>query len=79
MAACENLSKTYQIVMKFSGFLSLYEDRSAIDFRPQRSICLAVRGPKVGQFSRCYRHFLFNNLRASCFQNGEDVQKWNIP
>ena len=30
--ACENLSNYYAIVMKFSGYLFLYEDTSAIDF-----------------------------------------------
>ena len=32
--ACENLSIYYPIVMKFSGYLFLYEDTSAIDFEP---------------------------------------------
>jgi len=46
--ACENLSKYYTIVMKYPGYLLLYEDTSAIDFGPDRSIRLAVHGPKVG-------------------------------
>ena len=36
--ACENLSNYYPIIMKFSGYLLLYEDTSAIDFGPNRSI-----------------------------------------
>jgi len=47
--ACENLSKNYPIGMKFSGYLPLYEDAaSAIDFGPDRSICLAGHVPIVG-------------------------------
>ena len=46
--ACENLSECYPIVMKFSGYLLLYEDTSAIDFRPDRSIPLAEHAHKVG-------------------------------
>ena len=46
--ACENLSNYYPIVMKFSGYLLLYEDTSAIDFGPNRSIPLAAHAPKVG-------------------------------
>jgi len=38
--ACKNLSKYYPIVMKFSGYLILYEDTGAIR--------LAEHGPKVG-------------------------------
>ena len=34
--------------MKFSGYLPLYEDTSTIDFGPDRSIHLAVHGPRVG-------------------------------
>jgi len=45
--ACENLSKDYSIVMIFSGYLPFYEETSAIDFGPNRSIRLAVHGPKV--------------------------------
>jgi len=44
--ACENLSNP--IVMKFSGYLLLYEDTSAFDFGPERSIPLAGHAPKVG-------------------------------
>ena len=46
--ACENLSKYYPIVMKFSGYLPLYKDTSAIDFGPDRLITLAGQVPKVG-------------------------------
>ena len=46
--ACENLNNYYQIVMKFSGYLLLYEDTSAIDFGPDRLIPLAGHAPKVG-------------------------------
>jgi len=46
--ACENLSKYYPIIMKFSGYLLLYEDTSAIDFGPNRVIPLAGHAPKVG-------------------------------
>jgi len=46
--ACENLGNYYQIVMKFSGYLLLYEDTSAIDFGPDRLIPLAGHAPKVG-------------------------------
>ena len=46
--ACGNLSKHYSIVMKFTGYPPLNEHTSAIDFGPDRSIRLAVIGPKVG-------------------------------
>ena len=46
--ASENLSNNYPIIMKFSGYLLLYEDTSAIDFRPNRVILLAGHAPKVG-------------------------------
>ena len=46
--ACENLSNYHPIVMKFSGYLLLYEDTSAIDFGPDWSNLLAGYGPKVG-------------------------------
>ena len=46
--ACENLYSHYPIVMKFSGYLLLYEDTSAIDFGPDRLIPLAGHAPKVG-------------------------------
>jgi len=45
--ACENLSK-YPIVMKFSGYLPLFKDTSAIDFGPDLLNLLAGHGPKVG-------------------------------
>jgi len=35
--ASKNLSNYYPIVMKFSGYLPLYEDTSAIDFEPDWS------------------------------------------
>jgi len=47
--ACENLGYYHQIVLKFSGYLLLYEDTSAIDFGPDRLIPLAGHAPKVGQ------------------------------
>jgi len=41
--ACENLSNYYQIVMKFSGYLLLYKDTSAIDFSPIREpVCKII-------------------------------------
>jgi len=46
--ACENLGIYYQIVMKFSGYLLLYEDTSAIDFGLDQLIPLAGHAPKVG-------------------------------
>ena len=46
--ACENLSNYYPIVMKFSGYLFLYEDTNAIDFGPNRYIPLAGHALKVG-------------------------------
>ena len=48
--ACENLSNYYQIVMKFSGYLLLYENTSAIDFGPDRLIPLAGHAPKVEHY-----------------------------
>jgi len=45
--ACKNLSNYYPIVMKFPGYLPLYEDTSAIEFGPDRSIPLAGHAPKV--------------------------------
>ena len=45
---CENLSKNYPIVMKFSGYLQLYKDTSAIDFGHDWSNLVAGHGPKVG-------------------------------
>jgi len=46
--ACENLSNYYPIVMKFSGYLLLWEDTSAIDFGSDRCIPLAGHALKVG-------------------------------
>jgi len=46
--ACENLGNYFSIVMKFSGYLLLQEDTSAIDFGPDRLIRLAGHAPKVG-------------------------------
>jgi len=46
--ACENLSNYYPVIMKFSGYLLLYENTSAIDFGPNRSIPLAGHARKVG-------------------------------
>ena len=45
--ACENLSKYYPIVMKFSGYLPFYKDTKTIDFGPDWSNLLAGHGPKV--------------------------------
>jgi len=45
--ACENLSNYYPIVMKFSGYLLLYEYTSVIDFGPNRPTPLAGHAPKV--------------------------------
>ena len=45
--ACENLSNYYPIVLKFSGYLLLYEDTNAIGFGPNRLIPLAGHAPKV--------------------------------
>ena len=45
--ACENLSNYYPIIMKFSEYLLLYEDTSAIDFGPNRVIPLGGHAPKV--------------------------------
>jgi len=46
--AFENLSNYCSIVMKFSGYLFLYENTSAIDFGLDRSIPSAGHAPKVG-------------------------------
>jgi len=45
---CENFSKYYPIVMKFSGYLPLKKDTNAIDFGPDWSNLLAGLGPEVG-------------------------------
>ena len=34
--ACENLSNYSPIVMKFSGYLPLHKETSALDFGPDR-------------------------------------------
>jgi len=44
----DKLSKYFPIVMNFSGYLPLYEDTSAIDFKPDRSIRSSGHPPKVG-------------------------------
>jgi len=46
--ACEILSDYYPIIMKFSSYLLLERDTSAIDFGPNRSIPLAGHAPEVG-------------------------------
>ena len=46
--ACKNLSNYHPIVMKFSGYLLLYEDTSAIHFRLDPLIPLAGHAPKMG-------------------------------
>ena len=46
--ACENFSNYHPIIMKFSGYLLVYEGTSAIDFGPNRVIPLAGHAPKVG-------------------------------
>jgi len=74
--------------MKFSGYLPLHEDTSAIDFTPSRSIRLVGHGPKVGhnvldfaseykwdKFSVLSVFNLFDNLVAWCSRNETDVQK----
>jgi len=62
--------------MKFSGYLPLYKDTSAIDFGPDWSNLLAGHGPKGGhnelhcwsvrEWNRnaqgCYRYVSLNNL-----------------
>jgi len=74
--ACENLSKYYPIVRKFSGYLPLYEDTSAVNFGSDWSNGLAEHGPKVGHnklhcsrvcewkinFQGCYHYVFLNNL-----------------
>jgi len=45
---CENLSRYYPMVMKFSGYLPLYEDASAIDFGPDRSTRWVGHALQVG-------------------------------
>ena len=47
--ACENLSNYYPIVMKFSGYLLLYEDTSAVDFGPDLLIPFAGHAPNGGR------------------------------
>ena len=43
-AACENLSKYYPIAMRFSGYLSFYEDTSAVDFETnQKDLILSSK------------------------------------
>ena len=44
--ACETLSNYHPIIMKFSGYLLLHENTSAIDFGPDRSIALVGDAPK---------------------------------
>jgi len=46
--ACEILSDYYLINTKFSGYLLLQGDTSAIDFGPNRLIPLAGHVPQVG-------------------------------
>jgi len=48
--ACEILSNYYPIIMKFSGYLLLSWDTSAIGFRPNRSTPLVGHAPKVGHY-----------------------------
>ena len=74
--ACENLSNYYPIIMKFSGYIPLYKDTSAIDLESDWSNLLAGHGPKVGHnelhcWSVCewdrnaqgsYRYVSLNNL-----------------
>ena len=59
---CQNLSNYYLIVMKFSGYLLLYEDMSAIDFGPDRLIPLAGHAPNRGtdmEVLACFRPVFF--------------------
>ena len=74
--ACENLTKHYPIVMKFSWYLPLYKDTSASDFGHDWSNLLTGHGPKVGHnefdcwsvcksdrnAQGCYRYVSLDNL-----------------
>ena len=91
--ACENRNRYIPIVTKFSGYLPLYEDTSAIDFGPDRSICLAVHGSKVGHneldcssvckkdrtFTGCYRYVLFNNWVLPIPKIGQLSESGTLP
>jgi len=71
--------------MKFSGYLPLYKDTSAIDFGPDWSNLLAGHGPKVGhnELHSCsvcewdmnsqgyYRYVSFNNLVIVVLKMGQ--------
>jgi len=79
--------------MKFSGYLLLYEESSAIDFGPDRSIPVVGPAPKVGQneldcssvcewdknFQRCYRFVLFINLGLAVPKMGQMSKSGTFP
>jgi len=90
--AGENLSKNYPIALKFSGYLPLYEDTSAIDLGPNRSVRLAVHGLKkghneldcasvyVGQYlTGCYSYVFFNNLVLAVPKMGQLSKNGTFP
>jgi len=91
--AGDNLSKYFPIVMNFLGYLPLYEDTSATDFGPDRSIRLAGHAPKVGhnelhccnvcEWDRnslgCYRYVSFNNLVIAVPKMGHMPESGTFP
>jgi len=90
---CENLSKYYPIVMKFSGYLPFYEEASAIDFIWTRSVNpLSGTRTESGtkrirllqcewdrNFQRCYRYDLFNNLVFAVSKMGHMSKSGTFP
>jgi len=92
--ACENLSKYYLISYEIFRVrhAPLYEDTSAIDFGSDRSVRLAVQGPKVGHkeldCSVCVRRTesyrvlqvrVVQQLVVWFSQNGTVIRKWDTP
>ena len=91
--AGDNLSKYFPIVMNFLGYLPLYEDTSATDFGPDRSIRLAGDATKVGHneedcsnvcewdknFQRCYLYVLLNNLALAVPKMGQMSKSGTFP
>jgi len=71
--ACENLSNSYPIVMKFLGYLLLCEDTGAIYFGPNRSIPLAGHAPQVNFF------FFFKRLLLSESSQEPELDFSNVP
>jgi len=79
--------------MKFSRYLLLNEETSAIDLRFDGWIRSAVHGPKVGHnewdcasvcewdrnFQRCYRYVLFNNLVLAVSKMGQLSESGTLP